>query len=92
MEFLVVSQEITHLMQSSDLWFLGGIQTQSISEGASWPYPCHAMILTTAVVYGEFRTGKTQMSHTMAVLAQLPPDMGGGGGKVRSPGLFLHTN
>ncbi|KAG8834349.1 Meiotic recombination protein dmc1 [Serendipita sp. 399] len=34
-------------------------------------------------VYGEFRTGKTQMAHTMSVLAQLPADMGGGGGKVR---------
>lgn len=33
-------------------------------------------------VYGEFRTGKTQMAHTMSVLAQLPPDMGGAGGKV----------
>lgn len=33
-------------------------------------------------VYGEFRTGKTQLAHTMSVLAQLPADMGGGGGKV----------
>ena len=36
----------------------------------------------TAPVYGEFRTGKTQMAHTMSVLAQLPPDMGGASGKV----------
>lgn len=33
-------------------------------------------------VYGEFRTGKTQMAHTMCVVAQLPPDMGGASGKV----------
>ncbi|KAG8801193.1 Meiotic recombination protein dmc1 [Serendipita sp. 398] len=33
-------------------------------------------------VYGEFRTGKTQMAHTISVIAQLPADMGGGGGKV----------
>ncbi|OBZ68549.1 Meiotic recombination protein dmc1 [Grifola frondosa] len=33
-------------------------------------------------VYGEFRTGKTQMAHTMSVVAQLPPDMGGASGKV----------
>ncbi|PSS29599.1 hypothetical protein PHLCEN_2v2747 [Hermanssonia centrifuga] len=33
-------------------------------------------------VYGEFRTGKTQMAHTMSVVTQLPPDMGGASGKV----------
>ncbi|GJE85887.1 meiotic recombination protein dmc1 [Phanerochaete sordida] len=33
-------------------------------------------------VYGEFRTGKTQMAHTMSVVCQLPPDMGGASGKV----------
>jgi meiotic recombination protein DMC1 len=35
-------------------------------------------------VYGEFRTGKTQLAHTMSVIAQLPSDMGGAQGKVRS--------
>jgi RecA/RadA recombinase len=34
------------------------------------------------IVYGEFRTGKTQMAHTMSVVAQLPADMGGAQGKV----------
>ncbi|KAH7107079.1 Rad51-domain-containing protein [Auriculariales sp. MPI-PUGE-AT-0066] len=33
-------------------------------------------------VYGEFRTGKTQLSHTMCIMAQLPPEMGGAAGKV----------
>ncbi|BGP25584.1 meiotic recombination protein DMC1 [Rhodotorula toruloides] len=33
-------------------------------------------------VYGEFRTGKTQLSHTLCVTSQLPLDMGGGEGKV----------
>ncbi|KAJ3752303.1 putative DMC1 protein [Lentinula raphanica] len=33
-------------------------------------------------VYGEFRTGKTQLAHTMSVVAQLPPDLGGASGKV----------
>ncbi|KAF8665309.1 hypothetical protein AX16_000329 [Volvariella volvacea WC 439] len=33
-------------------------------------------------VYGEFRTGKTQLAHTMSVVAQLPPDLGGAAGKV----------
>ncbi|KAG8718624.1 Meiotic recombination protein dmc1 [Ceratobasidium sp. 395] len=33
-------------------------------------------------VYGEFRTGKTQLAHTLSVIAQLPPEMGGASGKV----------
>ncbi|KZT41421.1 meiotic recombinase Dmc1 [Sistotremastrum suecicum HHB10207 ss-3] len=33
-------------------------------------------------VYGEFRTGKTQLAHTMCVITQLPFDMGGAEGKV----------
>ncbi|KAJ4485888.1 RecA protein [Lentinula aciculospora] len=38
--------------------------------------------LNPEVVYGEFRTGKTQLAHTMSVVAQLPPDLGGASGKV----------
>ncbi|KAF8271875.1 Rad51-domain-containing protein, partial [Lactarius quietus] len=34
------------------------------------------------VVYGEYRTGKTQLAHTMSVVAQLPPELGGASGKV----------
>ena len=34
------------------------------------------------VVYGEFRTGKTQLAHTMSVVAQLPTELGGAAGKV----------
>ncbi|KAF8514843.1 Rad51-domain-containing protein [Hysterangium stoloniferum] len=33
-------------------------------------------------VYGEFRTGKTQLAHTMSVIVQLPSVMGGAEGKV----------
>ncbi|KAM0719973.1 hypothetical protein Q7P37_004108 [Cladosporium fusiforme] len=33
-------------------------------------------------VYGEFRCGKTQLSHTMAVIAQLPKEKGGAEGRV----------
>ncbi|CAD6195690.1 unnamed protein product [Caenorhabditis auriculariae] len=32
-------------------------------------------------VYGEFRTGKTQVCHNLAVMCQLPIDMGGAEGK-----------
>jgi meiotic recombination protein DMC1 len=38
-------------------------------------------------VFGEFRTGKTQLCHTLAVTAQLPKDVGGGNGKV----IFIDT-
>ncbi|BDA48492.1 Meiotic recombination protein DMC1 homolog A [Coccomyxa sp. Obi] len=33
-------------------------------------------------IYGEFRTGKTQICHTLCVTTQLPPEQGGGAGKV----------
>lgn len=36
-------------------------------------------------VFGEFRTGKTQISHTLCVTAQIPNEAGTySGGKVRS--------
>ena len=38
-------------------------------------------------LYGEFRTGKTQFMHTLAVTGQLPVENGGGGGKV----MFIDT-
>lgn len=36
----------------------------------------------TLTVYGEYRTGKTQLAHTMSVVTQLPADFGGAAGKV----------
>lgn len=33
-------------------------------------------------VYGEYRCGKTQLFHTMAVAVQLPTEEGGGAGKA----------
>lgn len=38
-------------------------------------------------VFGEFRTGKTQLCHTLAVTCQLPVDQGGGEGKC----LYIDT-
>ncbi|KAI8972018.1 Rad51-domain-containing protein [Mycotypha africana] len=38
-------------------------------------------------LFGEFRTGKSQLCHTLAVTAQLPIEMGGGAGKC----LFIDT-
>ena len=42
-------------------------------------------------IFGEFRTGKTQLCHTLAVTCQLPIDAGGGEGKclyIDSEGTF----
>lgn len=39
-----------------------------------------SMSITEA--FGQFRTGKTQLAHTLCVTAQLPKESGGGGGKV----------
>lgn len=38
-------------------------------------------------VFGEFRTGKTQLCHTLAVTCQLPVSQGGGEGKC----LYIDT-
>jgi DNA repair protein RAD51 len=38
-------------------------------------------------LYGEFRTGKTQLCHTLCVTCQLPVDQGGGEGKA----LYIDT-
>ncbi|KAI9142668.1 putative DNA repair protein RAD51 [Paraphysoderma sedebokerense] len=38
-------------------------------------------------IFGEFRTGKTQLCHTIAVTCQLPIEMGGGEGKC----LYIDT-
>lgn len=32
--------------------------------------------------FGQFRTGKTQLAHTLCVTTQLPKQKGGGNGKV----------
>ena len=45
--------------------------------------------MSISEVFGEFRCGKTQLSHTMSVIAQLPRDMGGGEGKVAYIGMYL---
>ena len=37
--------------------------------------------------FGEFRTGKTQLTHTLCVTAQLPRSQGGGGGRA----LYVDT-
>ncbi|ETI33171.1 hypothetical protein F441_20005 [Phytophthora nicotianae CJ01A1] len=38
--------------------------------------------MSVTEVHGEFRTGKTQLCHTLCVTAQLPRSCGGGAGKV----------
>lgn len=44
--------------------------------------------MSISEVFGEFRCGKTQLSHTMSVIAQLPRDMGGAEGKVAYIGMW----
>ena len=39
-------------------------------------------------VFGEFRTGKSQLAHTLCVTSQLPKDHRGGNGKV----AFIDTD
>jgi DNA repair protein RAD51 len=53
------------------------------------PYGRAGGIETGAIteMFGEFRTGKSQLCHTLAVTCQLPVSMGGGEGKC----LYIDT-
>ena len=55
--------------------------SQSITEG-KYNLALVPSLITPRIVYGEYRTGKTQLAHTMSVVTQLPPDLGGAAGKV----------
>ena len=50
-------------------------ETQTASEASD-------RVARTLEIFGEFRTGKTQLCLTLCVTAQLSQDIGGGGGKV----------
>ena len=57
--------------------------SQSITEGKCLiSMVVYSNEILLGKVYGEFRTGKTQMAHTMCVVTQLPPELGGASGKV----------
>lgn len=62
--------------------------SQSITEGI-----CSRILQTLfdmwLVVYGEYRTGKTQLAHTMCLVSQLPVELGGAAGKVCSLHMVL---
>lgn len=78
--------------KSVDAILGGGIMSQSITEGNL----SHTKLWVTSdrvyLVYGEFRTGKTQLAHTMSVVSQLPPDLGGASGKVIEMALLRFTS
>lgn len=66
-----------HLLQRQDLITLttGSKELDKLLEGG-----IETGSLTE--VFGEFRTGKTQLCHTLSVACQLPLDAGGGEGKA----------
>lgn len=66
-----------HLLQRQDLITLttGSKELDKLLEGG-----IETGSLTE--IFGEFRTGKTQLCHTLAVACQLPLDAGGGEGKA----------
>jgi hypothetical protein len=87
---------ITTGSKELDKLLRGGVETESILEVKSIylthtpPLPPQAHHSHTHIhtqVYGEFRTGKTQFCHTLAVTAQLPRTMGGAEGKT----IYLDT-
>jgi len=71
MLFSVVRHSFLHLISS----FPSQINAGGIETGA------------ITELFGEFRTGKSQLCHTLAVTCQLPVSMGGGEGKC----LYIDT-
>ncbi|KAI9444286.1 Rad51-domain-containing protein [Lactarius indigo] len=78
--YLTVQKEAAHKITGSS--FATGLELQekrkrvlAISTGSK-------SVDVMLGVYGEYRTGKTQLAHTMSVVAQLPPELGGASGKV----------
>lgn len=65
--------------------------SQSITEGNLSHTKLWVASNRVCLVYGEFRTGKTQLAHTMSVVSQLPPDLGGASGKVIEMALLRVT-
>lgn len=57
-----------------------------------WTISAHEIEESMTEVYGEFRTGKTQMAHTLCVMAQMPRDMGGAEGKVGLLTFPIHSD
>lgn len=63
------SQELDRLLG-------GGVETGSITE-VSLAYSLTILFQ----IFGEYRTGKSQLCHNLAVMCQLPVEMGGAEGK-----------
>ncbi|CAG8063667.1 unnamed protein product [Penicillium salamii] len=86
----ITAMELHHQRKKVVRISTGSQQFDSILNGYS--SPCSLQIpsnessgfqsMSISEVFGEFRCGKTQLSHTMSVVAQLPKEMGGAGGKV----------
>lgn len=72
--------EILHLRKNIKRISLGCNSLNQLLEGG-----IESQSITEA--FGEFRSGKTQMAHTLCVTAQLPRSQGGGQGKV----LYIDT-
>ena len=62
-------------MVSTSLWLAPGLSSMNRSDHSDFG------------PVGEFRTGKSQICHTLAVTCQLPISMGGGEGKC----LYIDT-
>jgi meiotic recombination protein DMC1 len=92
--FALLFDAMTNTPSHTPLFLLieGGIESMGITEVITIVWICTAAVtyvtaghnVNTGItqVFGEFRTGKTQLCHTLCVTAQLPSEMKGGNGKV----------
>ena len=66
----------------------GGLESMAITEVSRVCFLSLILCVVLLKVFGEFRTGKTQLSHTLCVTTQMPGENGFSGGKV----IYLGRN
>ena len=66
----------------------GGLESMAITEVSRVCFLSLTLCVVLLKVFGEFRTGKTQLSHTLCVATQMPGENGFSGGKV----IYLGRN
>ena len=63
--------------------YMMNIRTHRYSQAGGMPRRASCNAFCCKEIFGEFRCGKTQLCHSLAVMAQMPSNMGGANGKVR---------
>eukprot|EP00850_Spirogloea_muscicola_P010868 SM000065S20217 [mRNA] locus=s65:329172:331881:- [translate_table: standard] len=87
-EKLVVSSSLPYISIGPQICFNGPVQRKAVVKITTGSSAFDELLgggietMSITEAFGEFRTGKTQIAHTLCVSTQLPLSMNGGNGKV----------